>query len=193
MLVAGFVLAGGRSSRMGRDKALLPVGSHTLIEEVASAVRNITGSVTLIGNEGKFSDLGFDWLDDLHPALGPLSGVETALASRRAAASLIVSCDMPGLNPAWLQALVERAKISTAHCLVCRDAAGRIHPLCGLWKQACLETVAERIRQRSLRMFEILRELDAEPVDIAGVIRNVNTPEDWTRWQSEAPLAIHGV
>ena len=79
MQCAGFVLAGGGSRRMGRDKALLPWRGSTLIQFVAGQVLNAAGSVTLIGNPDGLAGLGYPVIGDLHPGCGPLGGLETAL------------------------------------------------------------------------------------------------------------------
>src|ERR1700761_7300390 len=78
---AGFVLVGGRSSRMGRDKALLPSGSGTLVKEIADSVAAVSGNVALIGRPESYRSLGYDCLEDICPGLGPLSGIHTALHS----------------------------------------------------------------------------------------------------------------
>jgi molybdenum cofactor guanylyltransferase len=81
MQSAGFVLVGGDSSRMGRDKALLPLKSGLLIDEVAGKVADACGTAALIGEPERYRHLGIDCLADLRPRMGPLAGIETALDS----------------------------------------------------------------------------------------------------------------
>jgi molybdopterin-guanine dinucleotide biosynthesis protein A len=90
---AGFVLVGGNSSRMGRDKARLPFHGTTLVEHVASTVADAAGSVTLVGAPERYASLGFPMLVDSRTGAGPLAGIHTALASSPAAWNLIVACD----------------------------------------------------------------------------------------------------
>ena len=94
--MAGFVLVGGNSTRMGRDKAQLPLHGRTLVEHIAGAVAEAAGSVTLIGAPERYPDLGIRMLPDSRPGAGPLGGICTALASTDAEWNLIVACDMPG-------------------------------------------------------------------------------------------------
>src|SRR6185437_7990145 len=131
MLVAGFVLVGGRSLRMGRDKARLPLKSSLLIEDVTAKLGFVAQNVALVGESQRYRDLPFECLDDLRPGLGPLAGIETALASGRGELNLIVACDMPNIQIDWLRGLVRRAMNHESDCVVCRDTSGGVHPLCG--------------------------------------------------------------
>src|SRR4051794_11037884 len=102
MQAAGFVLVGGHSSRMGCDKALLPLKSGLLIQEVTAKVTAAAGTVALVGEPERYRDLGLDCLPDLRSGMGPLAGIEAALESGRGELNLIVACDMPSLDTDWL-------------------------------------------------------------------------------------------
>ena len=106
---AGFVLCGGQSRRMGRDKALLPFGQGTLVEHVADVVRKAAGSVTLVGPAERFGALQLPVIEDEQPGLGPLGGIISALASCPGEKCLIVACDLPDLTPEFLTDLIDRA------------------------------------------------------------------------------------
>jgi molybdenum cofactor guanylyltransferase len=186
MRVAGFVLVGGRSRRMGRDKARLPVKSHLLVEDVAGKVGFVAQSVALVGGLQRYSDLPFEFLEDLRPSLGPLAGVETALASGRGELNLIVACDMPNIQVDWLRRLVDGALELNSDCVVCRDSNGSIHPLCGVWRQRCLPRVSSALEGGRLRMLDLVAELNAVYLPIGELIRNLNTPDEWETWCHQA-------
>lgn len=183
MRLAGFVLVGGNSARMGRDKARLPIESHLLIEDVAAKVACITKNVALIGGADRYTELPFENFPDLRTGKGPLAGVEAALSTNRGDLNLIVACDMPGLHVAWLGKLAARALETKSSCIICEDEQGVVHPLCGLWKLAALPVVEAALDRGQLRMSDLLQELCAERVQIDSIIRNVNTPEEWETWQ----------
>ena len=106
--VTGYILAGGQSSRMGRDKALLPIGSRTLIELVMKRIQPLVDHVVVIGHPRNVQPLGEllkrKVLTDLKPGCGPLMGIYTGLMQTETALNLFLPCDMP-----WVEGrLIER-------------------------------------------------------------------------------------
>jgi molybdopterin-guanine dinucleotide biosynthesis protein A len=188
MQAAGFVLVGGRSSRMGQDKARLKIGSRLLVEVIASAVAEVTGSVTLIGDPASFSDLRFECLPDLRPGLGPLGGLETALASDRSELNLVVGCDMPDIQSADLSRLLVVASERGALCTLATDASGRKQPLCAVYRRGALPFVGAALDGGRLRLLDLVEELKAVDVRIHSVLINLNTPEQWAAWQTHQPV-----
>lgn len=189
MRVAGFVLVGGRSSRMGRDKARLPVESRLLVEAVAEKVSNVAESVALIGEADRYSDLRFTRFNDLRPGLGPLAGIETALSLACSELNLIVACDMPDLDPHWLGQLVSHAAERSSRCVISRDRAGVIHPLCGVWHASCLAPVRAALDHRRLRVSGLVEALQADVLSINRPLLNLNTPAEWSAWQNRDAVA----
>jgi molybdopterin-guanine dinucleotide biosynthesis protein A len=178
---AGFVLTGGESRRMGRDKALLRgPGGVPLAAQIAESVREAAGSVVLIGPPERYAHLGFPVLADRVPGCGPLGGVYTALCTNAADWNLIVACDMPNLTARFLSGLLAAAEASTADCLVPEDAAG-MHPLCAVYHRRCRPAAEAAIRHNQLKMHTFVSSLRFEkwtsPEALA--LANVNTPEHW--------------
>jgi molybdopterin-guanine dinucleotide biosynthesis protein A len=184
MRAAGFVLVGGHSVRMGRDKARLSTASGLLLENVAARVLEAAGSVALVGQPERYADLPFDRLADARPGLGPLAGLEAALASRRGDLNLVLACDMPDLPLPWLERLLATARESEDLCVIARDSAGRLHPLCGVYKTACLPLVREALDEGRLRLLDLVANLRAAEIAVPGTIGNLNTPEQWAGWQT---------
>ncbi len=185
MQAAGFVLVGGLSTRMGQDKALLLSGSDPLVTDVAHRVAVAAGNVALVGHPERYSSLGLDCIVDLRPNLGPLSGIESALVSRRGDLNLIVACDMPGLTVRLLQRLLQHAAQAGALCVVGRDKTGTIHPLCAVYHRDCLPVVQRALDGRRLRLMDLVEELRAIPFEVDEIIWNVNTPQEWSAWREQ--------
>jgi molybdopterin-guanine dinucleotide biosynthesis protein A len=176
---AAFVLAGGRSTRMGRDKALLPwnegKNGGTLLGHVASLVRQAAGNVTVIGHDA-YLDLGFDVVPDTIPNCGPLGGLLTAFQVSTADRVLLVACDMPNLTPELLRGLMQHPGDA-----VVAQSGGRLHPLCAVYHRKLQPQVAAAVQKRSLKMHDFLSTIQIHPYPVqeADLLKNLNTPEDF--------------
>ena len=188
MRTAGFVLVGGHSSRMGRDKALLPWQSRPLVEHVANAVQAAAGNVILVGEPQRYGFLEFERIPDIHPGLGPLSGIEAALSSQHGELNLIVACDMPAVGSDFLARLLRVAAANTTLCVVSEDSNGRLYPLCAVYKTACLPAVGGALAEGRLRLLDFVEEVGAATLKVDYEIANVNTSEEWERWSLRSQL-----
>lgn len=191
MQASGFVLAGGRSKRMGREKALLPYRGKTLVEHVASAVREAAGSVTLIGEPAKFGHFGLPVIADSVPSCGPAGGIYTALRETATDWNLILACDMPGISPEILRELLREAETTECSCVAATVSDGQPEPLCAVYHRRSLPVLGRAIQNNRLKMRDLLDEIGWAPVPVAPeALANVNTPEQWSEFkipiQSEA-------
>jgi molybdopterin-guanine dinucleotide biosynthesis protein A len=188
MQASGFVLAGGGSTRMGRNKALLPFRGMTLVEHVAGIVREAAGSVTLIGDPVQLGHLGLPVVADKLPASGPASGIYTALSITSSDWNLIAGCDMPAITCGVLLDLLRRAAVTPNQidCVAAAGPDGEPEPLCAVYHLRCLPAVARAIRENRLKMKNLLAELGIElmPVNPA-VVANVNTPAEWAEFEAK--------
>jgi len=177
---AGFVLTGGRSRRMGRDKALLEIEGASLVERTARMVRAAAGNATLVGAPERYAALGWPVVADLVADSGPLGGLHTALENTRADWNLVVACDMPGLTADFLARLLAAAQASGAVCLVPETSSG-LHPLCAVYHRRARAAVASAVIHKSLKMHDLLKTLGAVawPVKEGRLLENVNTPAEW--------------
>jgi molybdenum cofactor guanylyltransferase len=185
--MAGFVLVGGNSSRMGRDKAQLPLHGRTLVEHIAGAVAEAAGSVTLIGAPERYQSLGFGMLPDSRPGAGPLGGICTALAATDAEWNLMVACDMPGISAPFLRRLLDAAQGSAADCLLPSGPGGLPEPLCAVYHSRCRETISQALDRGVRKVTAGLAGLNIAPwiVPEAHWFRNVNTPDEWAAFLHE--------
>jgi molybdopterin-guanine dinucleotide biosynthesis protein A len=189
---AGFVLAGGASSRFGRDKALVQMGGEPLLMRLYAVLREVTPSVAVIGAEEKYGGLGVTCVADRWPGEGPLGGILTALEASAQDGdgdgwNLIIGCDMPFLTREWLAYIVERAAASTKQVVTPRSR-DRWEPLCACWRtsgRAALQGVFdEGVRKITEAMkhvsVEILDETHWKRFDSADrLFWNMNTLADY--------------
>lgn len=180
MARAGYVLTGGASQRMGRDKALLDYRGTALAGWVAARVAEAAGNASLVGGGDKYVHLGYPVIEERHAGLGPLSGIEAALACG-AEWSLVVACDMTGIESGRLVELFDAAEHGASQAVYGCRGDGRAEPLCAVYHRDCLPAVRLMLAAGELRVQSLLRRINALAL-IAGWVdelRNINTPEDW--------------
>jgi molybdenum cofactor guanylyltransferase len=136
----GFVLAGGRSTRMGQDKALLQVGGRSLVELALDKLRRVgVAEPRIAGARTDLSSLA-PVVPDLHPGCGPLSGIEAALAATNKGLNLFLPVDMPLLPARFLHWMLLRAEITGALMTVpCIN--GWPQPLCAVYHRDLLRPI----------------------------------------------------
>ncbi len=168
---------------MGRDKALLPVGSTTLVENIAARLSELAAEPTLVGQPGRYTQLGLPVLDERYPGCGPLSGIESALRQTRHPWNFILSCDIPDVPLPVLRALRQRAASTPADAVIPQNPDGRLEPLCAIYHVRCLPSVEKALIERRWKVLDCVASLNFEPwmLDAGTALRlaNVNTPEDW--------------
>ncbi len=181
MRVAGAVLAGGRSSRMGRAKALLPVDGVPMAERVARAM--VTAGcdpVVLAGGDPvELAPLGRRVVPDAPPGgHGPVAGVRAALTelARVAEAVVVAPCDVPDLSAAVLGALLDAFRSARPEVAVAFTT--RLEPAIAVWSTSCRHRVAAAFDSGTRALHEVLAGLDVVEVAVAGPLVNVNTPAD---------------
>jgi len=140
MSISGFVQAGGRSSRMGQNKALLRLGRQTLIEHVLAVLSPLVSQAGIITNAAEeYAHLGVGCYRDRWPGLGPLGGIGSALEQASNDYSLMLACDMPLVSRELLELLIDRSP--GYQVTVPKGADGYLQPLCGLYHRSCLKTI----------------------------------------------------
>jgi molybdopterin-guanine dinucleotide biosynthesis protein A len=181
----GIVLAGGTSRRMGRNKALLPAGTSTLIETVVTRLREACGDdLLLVTNDpGAYGHLGIRMVPDALPPGQSLVGVYTGILHAKGPA-FICACDMPFLNPSLVRYLTSLA--GTADAVVPRHD-GLYEPLHAVYAPGCLDPIRRCIARQG-RNTDFLPEVHVRIVDDAELRRfdpalrsflNVNTPDEY--------------
>ncbi len=184
--MAGIILAGGKSLRMGRDKALLPYGNMTLIEHVAKRLGGIAAPLFIVADAAdKYDVAGIPTLADLYPDCGPVGGIVTGLAAAGEGAHFVVACDMPLFHPYILRYMADIA--TPIYDAVYPVIGERAEPLCAVYRHTALEPLRAFLESGGRAAHRALRELRGRPVDESGLrvfdpmltsYANWNAPED---------------
>jgi len=179
---AGYVLAGGGSTRFGRDKALVEVGGMPIIARMIELLESVTTQVKIVAAPSKYAAFGAENVEDRWPGEGPLGGIITALEDAAKGPAdcewnLIVSCDMPFLTREWLAFLGERAAKSKAQVVFPHSASGP-EPLCACWQTGAAAELRSGFERGVRKVTEGIALLRAEVLDDA----------DWKRFDNVGRL-----
>lgn len=185
--VAGVVLVGGKSLRLGRDKVNFKVGTSTLLERTISLLKGLFEEVWVIGRklDHELVSRGIKWHLDLIQNVGPMAGIYTALRVMDKEACLVVACDMPKLNLSVLRRLLHvREKESSADIIVSRQVASdKVEPLVAIYKKGVLSSIENLIAERRFKISELFLQSQTRYVDFdaheAQAFLNINTAQDW--------------
>lgn len=180
------ILAGGKSRRMGRDKAFLEIGSISILERQMEILSIFSERMVSVGASG--IDTGsFKAIYDDYAGCGPLSGIHKALITTEKDALFIVACDMPFISAELIHALAR--SWSKEHCdaLICRDSSGKDHPLCGIYSRRIAESIKENLDSGSYRVMDALMKTSYRSISLSTLgfddtaLMNINTVEDYRR------------
>ena len=185
--VVGAILVGGRSRRMGFDKATLRLGGRPVLPRLADLLGGRLGEVWMVGRPP--GDLGLPqclrWHLDLRPGCGPLGGIATALrvaGGDRPRAVLAVACDMPALGGDALDLLLEQRRPDRPASVLRHPVTGRFEPLAAVYEPQALEGIEKALDGGALSVTDWLESAGAHGIDVpaslANQLINVNTPDD---------------
>ncbi|SMB99096.1 molybdenum cofactor guanylyltransferase [Thermanaeromonas toyohensis ToBE] len=185
MEAAGIVLAGGRSTRMGTNKALLSLGQETMIGRVVGLLKLLFPEIILVTNEPElYQDLQVKLVQDIFPAQGPLSGIHAGLLVSPYWYNFVVACDMPFLNLELITFMVKEAQGFDGAVPRLR---GSYQPLHAVYSRSCLLPIESCLKRKLTQVIAFypavrLRLLEAEVLrrfgDLDTIFFNINTPAD---------------
>jgi len=184
--ISAFILAGGKSTRMGSDKAFLTLNGSTLLARALDLARSLTPNVSIVGDVEKFTTYG-PTIPDVFANCGPLAAIHAALLASSSELNVILAVDMPRVSLALLQFLVGQAEGDpSVYVTVPRTVLGW-QPLCAVYRRSC-SVAAETALHAGLfkidRLFDVVptKAIPEAELRSAGfspeIFHNLNTPAD---------------
>ena len=181
-------MVGGKSSRFGRDKALLEIDGQALAVRIAERMGAVVDEVTFVGSPEKYRHLGRHVIPDAVADFGPLGGILAALEDSESEWNLLTGCDMPELTTEFLSFLVERTLGCEDDVILPCDKEGRPEPLCAMYRSTAREVVRREVEagvHKVMSALDELRIMRLAPPEWAAfdprgsLFTNLNRPEDW--------------
>lgn len=185
MAVSGIILAGGRSSRMGRDKTLILYKNETLIARTVNELRGVVDDIVIASNHtAKYNLAGVREVPDTYPGMGPLGGLYAGLAAAKYEDAFVVAGDLPfftGRLAAWLLARKD------GYDAVVPRIGGNWEPLTAVYSRGCLGPIGDCLQAGLKKVYQFypavrVLAVSEEELRTAGfttdVFYNLNAPED---------------
>jgi phospholipid/cholesterol/gamma-HCH transport system ATP-binding protein len=195
--VTAFVLAGGRSSRMGSDKALLSFGGENLLQRALHTVAAVAAKTLIVGPRDRYAAFG-NVIEDVFPGCGPLGGIHAALRATETDLNLVVSVDMPLMEEKFLAWLVQQARTTDA-LIVVPVAMGGPQPLCAMYRRQVLPPAEQALQSGDYKIGNLFsrvatRQIPEAEIVAAGfstaVFKNINTTGDYEEILRLQPAAV---
>lgn len=163
MDVGAVILAGGKSSRMGENKALLPINGLTNIERIKNILAEQFEDIILVANDQTpYEFLKLPIVNDLVREKGPLAGIQAGLLKAKHEANVFVACDMPFLSKDVINVLIDN---SEGYDAVVPIISGVRHPLFALYKKSVLKYLNDCLSNEKLRIKHLLDGIKVNYVD----------------------------
>lgn len=178
--LSGAVIAGGKSSRLGINKALLPFQGKPVIKRMLETLSPLVSSIKIIANNpADYYALHTETVPDIRPGCGPLSGIHAALTLSSTEYVLVVSCDMPLLTAETLKPLLREYP---GHDITMYKHR-LFEPLCAIYRRTCLPALEELMDHGEYRIIDLFPSLNAHiiRIDQGDVFQSINTKEDYKK------------
>jgi molybdopterin-guanine dinucleotide biosynthesis protein A len=195
LAASAVVLAGGQSSRMGTNKALMDFGGEPLVSRLVRRFQAWFAEVWLVTNEpARYAFLGVPMVPDRLPGLGPLAGLEAGLSACRYDLAFFCACDMPFVSEDFVRYLVAQAP---GYDIVVPRLGGHLEPMHALYRRSLLPAATAALEARRLKLLTIYAAARVRVVDEPEIRRfgdprrllfNCNAPADVAQalaWERE--------
>jgi len=183
--IVGVILAGGKSSRMGTDKALLEFKGKPLIQHIAETLKSVFNHVIIISDyKEQYKFLSLPIYDDIYKNCGPLGGIHSAFVVSKNENIFIASCDLPFINSLAIHYLLDHHSQSEATMFSINQ---RTQPLFSLYNRSCFLKLENHLKQKQYSVLQFLNNIPTNVIQsksslaiaFSGNFKNINTPEDY--------------
>jgi len=180
----GIILAGGQSSRMGKEKGLIQWKGKTLIEHAIATLSPLCEHIFISANNDHFDSFGYPVVEDLFPDCGPMGGIYAALTKSGTLNNIVIPSDTPFVTPALYRYLISHT--GSFDVIVPVDHDSFYQPLCAVYSRSVLPAMETQINERILGFTPLLKKVDIKAVQLdsalgfynSNTFYNINSPAD---------------
>jgi len=187
--VNGYILAGGKSLRMGEDKGLMLLNGKPMIAHVIEQLKPAVQKVFIISNNKAYEQFGLEVISDLVTDIGPAGGILTALSQTNSTYNFICSCDMPFIKTKAINFLIEHSFDYDISVAVYQD---KIQPLFGVYSKNCLAEWKSQIQKNNFKLQELICYFNTQKLEMKNmqlfdeaIFINVNSKSELEQHQQK--------
>lgn len=181
--ISAYILAGGKSSRMGSEKGMVSLVGKPMISYLLNTLSTFGIPIAIISSNPAYKIFGYPVIADLVTEKGPMGGLHTVLSISKSEKNLVVSCDSPLIPKVVFEALLKQHSTQSVTVI---HSLERIYPFPGLYSKKLLPEIEERIISGQLKMVQAIEQLSRHYLYLNYILdsddlwkmANINTQED---------------
>ncbi len=181
--ITGIILAGGKSSRMGTDKALFVLNGTTFLHHIILALKPLVDDILIVSNDERHSKFNLKRVRDTIADAGPISGLHAGLTHSSTENNLVLSCDIPLIETSMLELLLQNNEDDID--VIQLAETDRVHPLIALYKKRSAEHIGLALFDGERKLSKALDGLNIKTLLVsdgqAATLANINTPMDFEK------------
>lgn len=197
MLISTGVLAGGKSSRMGENKALLTINNKRFLDRITDELSSFDEVLVSAASKNDYKDIKYDIYEDEHKGIGPIEGIYQIVSHAANDYVFVCAVDMPFVSAELVSYMAEFIS-SDYDCYVMMDD-NHIHPLCAIYSKAVLPVIEKLIAEGKYRLMGILNSLRTKYIRLEStcfdkkVVKNINTRDEYKKLVLPAVFCVSAV
>ena len=163
------IIAGGKSIRMGKCKALLEIQGETMLSRLTRQLSQFSEVILSANDPALAKGLPVRYIPDIYKGAGPAAGLHAALSATYNDALFCVPCDMPYFDPKLIDILLNSFSFPL-NGVICQDGSGHLHPLCGVYSKKVLPLLQKQLEDQEYRMSSIVKELNCCILNTSNIL-----------------------
>ncbi len=180
---SGILLAGGKSSRMGEDKAFIKFGDRYLYEYSLSVLKKFSGDILLSSSNPRFDHREYERTEDEILNLGPIGGIYSCLKKIKCNSAIVLPCDLPLINRKIIELII--AESADFQITVALNPQNLPEPLIGIYSISVVPVIEKMIRSQNYKLQDLLKKSKSNLVKIPEAYHetfiNINSPGDYNQ------------
>ncbi len=182
--VTGIILAGGASSRMGKDKGLCEFKGKSLVTYAIEALLPICDTILISSNNTEdYQKFGFDVVGDEYKGIGPIGGIFSSLSQSTTKHNIVISCDTPFLNSQLLEYVLKN--VEGYDIVVPEHGNSYLEPLAGYYSNSVISVLEDSIKAKDFKLMNLFNRVKFKSIKVDSItgysnnlFKNLNTPRD---------------